>query len=312
MSTLRQRIAAFRARHALAEYRMLRRVASRAGYDLVKSGYYSPVPDLDALPGWVWSEPVEMPGLAWDLPAQLAYVEQELGPLMAELGATSEPPGTAEGYFYRNEFFNALDADVLYATVRRLRPPRVVEVGSGFSTLVIAAAAERNRAEGSPLRHQVYDPFPSSVLGPVRDRLELAAIPAEAIEVEHFADLRAGELLFIDTTHTVRPAGDVVHLLLGALPRVGPDVTVHIHDFFRPFEYPRVLMEHYGSYWQEHHLLQALLVGNAGLEILCANHALARLHRERMRALVPGLDPDMHPSSLWLRTAVAPGSGSPG
>jgi hypothetical protein len=78
-------------------------------------------------------------------------------------------------------------------------------------------------------------------------------------------------------------------------------VLVHVHDFFRPFEYPRVLLERYGLYWQEHYLVQALLAFNPVLEVLCANHALARLRTDRVRGVLPSLDPGAAPSSLWLR-----------
>jgi hypothetical protein len=294
-------LSGFRARHAGEEYRLLRRAARRAGYHLVRADYYSPIPDLDAIPATVWSEPAEMPGVAWDLDAQLAWLRDELAPWLAEFDPPPDPPGTEEGYHYRNPYFNALDADVLYAVVRSLRPPRVLEVGSGFSTLVVERAAARNRADGAPLRHQVFDPYPSPVLDPVRDELELTASPAEAIPVQAFAELAAGELLFIDTTHAVRPGGDVTHLLLDALPRLAAGVVVHVHDFFRPFEYPRVLMETYGVYWQEHHLVQALLCQSDAFEILCANHALARLRSTAIHELIPGLEPEMAPSSLWLR-----------
>jgi hypothetical protein len=295
-----RRLRSYRAEHALNEYRLLRRLARRFGYHLVRADYYSPIPELDALPERLWLDPPPMPAVGWDLDAQLRYVVEELGPLMAEQAAPPDPPGVG-GYHYRNPFFNALDADVLYAIVRRLRPPRIIEIGSGFSTLVIENAAARNRAEGSSLRHEVYDPFPSVHLAPVRDRLQLHRAPAEAVAAETLAGLAAGEVLFVDSTHTVKPGSDVVHLLLDVLPRLQAGVVIHIHDFFRPFEYPRVLMERFGCYWQEHHLVQALLVGNPDFEILCANHALARLRRDALLPVVPALEPEMQPSSLWLR-----------
>jgi hypothetical protein len=301
MPDLRWRVGAFRARHSEGEYRLLRRGARRLGYHLVPANYYSPIPDLETIPQRVWSDPAAMPGVSWDLTAQLTWLRAELEPRLGEFGAGADPPGTAEGYYYRNRFFNALDADLLYAIIRNRRPPRVLEVGSGFSTLAIERAATRNRDEGAPLRHDVFDAFPSGRLGPVRDRLELHAVAAETIPVAAFAELQGGDVLFIDTTHAVRPGGDVVHLLLDALPRVAPGVLVHIHDFFRPFEYPRTLMERYGVFWQEHHLVQALLCGSDAFEILCANYAVTRLHPAAVRELIPGLDSDMAPSSLWLR-----------
>lgn len=290
-----------RKRHRVKEFRALRRVARRLGYHLVPATYYSPIPDLDRIPPHVWSHPADMPGVGWDLDTQIAFLETELAPLMREHDAPLDPPGTKNGFYRRNPNFHGLDSEVLYAMVRRFHPARVVEVGAGFSTLVIAAAAQRNREQGSPLSHEVYDPFPSPTVDSVRDGIELHPLAATEIPPSHLAQLAPDDILFIDTTHTVKPGGDVVHLLLGALPLLAPGVLVHVHDFYRPFEYPCSLMDVFGSYWQEHYLVQALLSDNPEFEILCAHHALQRLRSDRVRTLVPTLDPGAAPSSLWIR-----------
>lgn len=276
-------------------------MARRAGYHLVRANYYSPIPDLDALPERIWTQPDAMPGLDCNLDAQVAFLDRELGPFVREFDGPADPPGNAEGYHLRNEFFNEMDAEILYAMIRRLAPKRVVEIGSGYSTLVIAGAARRNREEGNTLRHQVCDPYPSPVLGPVREQIELHPISATEIAAQRVAELEAGDVLFIDSTHTVKPAGDVVHLLLGVLPMVASGLAIHLHDIFRPFEYPRQQFEYYGSYWQEHHLVQAFLAFNGEFEIVCANQALAKLRYEQVRKLIQSLTATSNPSSLWLR-----------
>jgi hypothetical protein len=146
----------------------------------------------------------------------------------------------------------------------------------------------------------VADPYPSEVLGRVRDRIDLRPATAETLEPEAFAELERGDLLFIDTTHTLRPGGDVIRLLLERVPALAPGVLVHVHDFFRPFEYPRVLPEVFGVYWQEHYLLQAFLAFNTDWTVLFANHALARLEPARVRGVIPALGPEAAPSALWL------------
>lgn len=300
-ATVRRRASDFRRRHALEEYYALRRLARRLGYHLVNANYYSPIPDLDSLPADVWSEAAEMPGVAWDIEAQARFVSEELATLMAEFAAPADPPGTATGFYLRNDFFSGLDAEILYAMVRWARPRRVLELGAGFSTLVIASAAARNRAEGAEVRHDVFDPFPSPVLAPVRAVIDLHPTPATAVPLSRFLELEAGDILFIDTTHTVKPGSDVIHLLLGALPQVAPGVVIHIHDFYRPFEYPRALMEVFGAYWQEHYLVQAFLCLNGDFDVLCANHALLRCRADDVKGWLPGLDEYAQPSSLWLR-----------
>ncbi|MFZ0043928.1 MAG: hypothetical protein WAK93_21640, partial [Solirubrobacteraceae bacterium] len=210
---IRRRASAARRRHRVAEFRLLRRIARPLGYHLVPATFYSPIPDLQEVPPHVWSEPAEMPGVAWDLDAQLAFVETELGPHMTEYDPPLDPPGTTNGFYLRNGTFPGLDAEVLYAMVRRFRPSRVLELGAGFSTLVIASAAERNRADGAPLKHEVFDPWPSPVIDAVRAQTEVHAAPATDIPIEYLVALKPNDILFIDTTHTLKPGGDVVHLL---------------------------------------------------------------------------------------------------
>jgi hypothetical protein len=130
--------------------------------------------------------------------------------------------------------------------------------------------------------------------------VDVLRIKATDIPIERFQELTRDDVLFIDTTHTVKPGSEVNFLLLEVLPALASGVVVHIHDFFRPFEYPRMLPEVYGVYWQEHYLVQALLVGGA-FEVLMANHALARLHFDRVQAVVPTLTEAAQPSALWLR-----------
>jgi hypothetical protein len=261
-------------------YPLLRRGARRAGFHLVRANYYSPIPDVDALPDDFFDEPRPMPGVDLRVEASLEQLEQELGPLIAAWRPTRWHPA--------NPMYGALDGEVLYAMVRHLQPEQVLEIGGGWSSLCIADAA--------PARHDVVDPFPAAVL----DGFDVWRVGATDIPLARFDELRSGDILFIDTTHTVKPGSDVNYLLLEVLPRLAPGVVVHVHDFFRPFEYPRPLFDEFGVYWQEHYLLQALLVGGT-FEVLMANHALARLHPERVRAVVPSLTAEAMPSALWLR-----------
>jgi Methyltransferase domain len=292
---------AVRSRLRPAWYRLLERLMRRAGYQIVRANYYSPIPEFRKLPQSTWDEAAPMPGLELDLDAQIEMVEQEVAPHIAEFDPPWDPPGNEEGFYLGNPFYLAVDAALLYAMVRQHRPPQVLEIGAGFSTLVISGAGRRNTSEGASLKHRVVDPFPSPMLESIRDRIELRQASATDVEIGEFKALEAGDLLFIDTTHTVKAGGDVIYLILEALPQLAPGVLVHIHDFFRPFEYPRVLYEAFGLYWQEHYLLQALLAFNPNFEVLCASHALARLRADQLRAVIPILGEPTLPSSLWLR-----------
>jgi hypothetical protein len=272
----------------LRRYQLARRVARRLGYHLVKANYYSPIPDVDRLPGELWEQAEAMPGLDWDLDRQLSFVEESLGEHLRRF----QPPA---GYTATNPFFSPVDAEFLDAMLRWSGPSQVVELGSGFSSLLIAAA----RSDGST--HRIIDPFPSGQLVHAARQPTIAEISTADAPWDWFGSLGQGDVLFADTTHTVKLGGDVPRLILDVLPRLASGVVVHIHDFFRPFPYPRVLYEQFGVYWQEQELVQALLCETDTWRILCASHGLWRLRRDRIQELVPAAFEGIAPSSLWLQ-----------
>jgi hypothetical protein len=282
-------------------YELLRRVLRPLGFQLVRANYYSPIPEVESLPESTWRVAAPTPGLDHDLDSQLRLIDRELAGYVDEFNPPRRPPGNEEGFFLENPFFGSVDAELLYAMLRWEKPPRLLELGSGFSTMVVARAGLRNSDEGQPIDHRVVDPHPSHLLDRVEDRIDLRPTSAADLDLLDFTALQSGDVLLIDTTHVVKVGGEVNFLLLEVLPALEKGVTVQVHDYFRPFEYPRELYEQYGVYWQEHYLLQALLVDNPTFEIVLANHALSRLRHEELRATVPSLTAGVYPSSLWIR-----------
>jgi hypothetical protein len=258
-------------------------MARRAGLATVRADFYSPLVDPSALPAEIWERASPMPGLELDLERQLELIERRLLPLIGDFQVPENP------------WYGPMDADVLFGIVRGWRPSRVLELGSGYSTLVIQEAL------GDGSLHEVVDPWPSPLLERVGNRITVHSESASTIPAALFESLGENDILFVDTSHTVRPGGEVVRLVLEVLPTLRPGVIVQFHDFFRPFEYPRVLYELFGVHWQEQYLLQAFLAYNPGFEILAANHALWRLRRDRVKGLFPALRDGMEPSALWLR-----------
>lgn len=244
-----------------------------------------------------------MPGLKLDLDAQLAFLEQSLPAPREEF----RPPlhSLEPGVFgLANPMYGPMDADVLYAMVRHHSPQTVLELGSGFSSAVIAEALERNRADGAQGRHEIVDPYPSPLLRRLDPQPEVSSESAATIEAERFMRLRAGDLLFVDTSHVVKPGSEVLRVVFEVLPLLAPGVVIHFHDIFAPFPYPRVLYDEYDVHWQEQYLLQAFLSFNPHFTVLCANHALWRLRREQVSRLFPALRPGMEPSGFWFRRAA--------
>lgn len=272
------------------------------GFDLLERHFHSPVPDLHALPREIWDRPHELPGITVSLPSQMALLEGTLAPWISEFSPPHAPTGDPTRFFLDNAGYESVDAETLYAMVRHLRPSTVVELGSGASTLVIAEALARNAADVGPTAHRVFDPYPRPDWQPViNDLVELETLGANDVSEKIFTSLTEGDILFVDTTHTVKVGSDVNRIVLEVLPRLAPGVIVHFHDVFLPWEYPREWLHRRRFYWSEQYLLQAFLAMNPQYEVLLALHALSRAHSDRLAALIPSFRPGVAPGAFWIR-----------
>jgi hypothetical protein len=290
-----------RARLGARRERALERYARGRGYDLVRRGFYSPIPDPAELPPETWTRRSRLEGIAFDTDAQARFVVDRIGPHMREFDPAFET-GTSFGRFdIGNGAYEEVDSPLLHAMVRFLRPKRVVELGSGFSSLILGHALEANRADGAPSEYRVFDPYPRPFIAEIPALTELRAVRAQDVPLAAFEALAEGDLLFVDTTHTVKVGSDVNRIVLDVLPRLEPGVVVHFHDVFIPWEYHREWIE--GDYkWNEHFLLQAFLSMNPGYEVLISAQALVREHADPIRPLVTGLRESSAPSSFWIRS----------
>ncbi|HEY2327597.1 MAG TPA: class I SAM-dependent methyltransferase [Gaiellaceae bacterium] len=288
---------------ALGVRRLLKALAARAGFDLIKRHYYSPIPDLQAIPSSFWSERSDLVGLQIDADAQLAFVQRELSAYLPEFSRSKRDAGQ---FYLDNGTYGPGDAELLFAVVRRFAPGHVIEVGSGFSSLVLGEALAANDRDGKRSVYEIVDPHPASAsreIGGIAALERIATVrtvSVTAVPLSVFEQLAAGDVLFVDSTHAVVLAGDVTYLVLEVLPRLASGVLVHFHDVFLPWHYPRAFVER-EFFWSEQYLLQAFLAFNDDFEILVAANLLARERTAQFAALVPSLDLVAPPSGFWLR-----------
>jgi hypothetical protein len=189
-------------------------------------------------------------------------------------------------------WFPSLDAAVAYTLVRERKPRHIVEVGSGHSTRVLS------RALGGVGEIVAVDPAPRA---DIIDLPGVRVVPStlQAAPLELFDTLRAGDALFIDSSHILMPGSDVDILLNRVLPAAPAGVLVHIHDIFLPFDYP----PKWG--WRAYNEQQGvvpLLVTGAYKPLFSSAWAERRL-ADRLAASVVSRLPrpaDALPASLWL------------
>jgi hypothetical protein len=281
---------------------LAQRALRPAGYQLSRRHFYSPIPIVEELPASLWSGPSELPGVDLRVDEALALLTGPLLPYLAEFQPPLHPTGPG-AFWLQNSSYESVDAETLYAIVRQLKPARVYELGSGASTHVIHLAAVANAGDGRPVEHVVFDPFPyqASAMGPVPG-VSTHRIRAEHLDPARFADLQSGDVLFVDTTHTVRTGGDVTHIFLEIVPRLAPGVVVQVHDIFLPYEYPREWVVDQRRAWAEQYLLRAFLAFNRDFEVLMPNHALARAFPDALKRVIPSFDPrTVRPGGFWIR-----------
>jgi predicted O-methyltransferase YrrM len=224
--------------------------------------------------------------------------EQRQLALASDLASVLAEPAPGPRYVPGNPMFGPGDACVYRAMLRLLRPSAILEIGSGYSTAI--ALDEAQAAELDGLRITCVEPFPQRLLGLLRvgdmTRLTLMRSPVQDVDLPVFDQLRAGDVLFIDSTHVVKAGSDVGWLFLRVLPRLAPGVVVHVHDIFWPFEYPAAWLAERRD-WTEAYLVHAFLSGNDSWEILFFASWFWRCHLDR----VPAHLAREQPGSLWLR-----------
>jgi hypothetical protein len=227
-------------------------------------------------------------------------VREQLGRLPA-FELPDGPTGDQHDYHAANGLFSRLDAWTLQAMLRHFRPRRMIEVGCGWSSLVTARV---NREQlGGSLRFTCIEPYPPDFLdGGIEGISELIASPVEALPVDPFLELGERDVLFIDSSHTVKTGGDVVFLFEEIVPRLAPGVLVHVHDIFLPWDYPPDWVFG-GRAWNEQYLVRAFLAFNAAFRILIGVGWMSH-HRPDVLASVLPEYPEKYRDgggSLWIQ-----------
>lgn len=282
---------------------VLTKIASRVRLDTTIRGYSSPVPDVSTLSDAHWTRQSELPGIDMAEQGQITLLGELIRFKEEYTRFPEEFPGQDGMFYLRNGRFQSVDAEVSYAMVRLYRPARVVEVGSGFSTLVTTLALAQNRAEtGAGAEMIAIEPAPRSWLRHIGHPFTLWARRMEEVSLETFTRLGANDILFIDSSHVLRIGNDVAFLFGEVLPRLAPGVLVHIHDIFFPYDYPRNWVVHERLCFTEQYVLQAFLAFNRAFRVLLCNSYMAHRHPALVRSAFPSYDNvrDIKPTSFWM------------
>jgi len=268
------------------------------GVHVTPVDYYQPIPDTRTLAPELWERRSALVGIDLNVATQLELLRTAFPGFRHEYEQLPrEPPADRTRFHLGNQYFDGTDALACYCMIRHFRPRRIVEVGSGFSTRILAEAALRN-GETSLV---AVDPYADEIVSHGFPGLsEVRRQRLEELDASVFDVLDSKDVLFVDSSHVSRIGGDVNFVFLDVIPRLRPGVLVHVHDVFLPGEYPKEWVLEKGRFWNEQYLLQAFLAFNDAWEVLLANHYLGSEHRDALITAFPTA-PWWGGGSFWMR-----------
>lgn len=244
------------------------------------------------------SEDRKLPGMDFNVDSQLQVLSQ--------LNFSSELDDVKEAYVndttfsFKNGSFEHGDAEFLYNIIRLKKPKRMIEIGSGQSTKIAQLAIRKNQLEDASFtcEHICIEPYEMPWLESIN--VDVIRKRVEDIDLSFFKKLEANDLLFIDSSHVIRPQGDVLFEYLELLPTLNSGVIVHIHDIFSPKDYLHSWIINEIRLWNEQYLLEAFLTSNQEWEIIGAVNYLIHNHYDAVKDKLPRISNDIEPGSFYI------------
>jgi len=285
-------------RIGVKKFPFCKRALLQVGVFPIRNHYYEPLFDGRQL-RHALSDKRRLPGIDWNVDRQLAILKSFTS--AQELCRFTNQHFDGKTFFFGNGAFESGDAEYLYNIIRLKKPKCIIEVGSGYSTLMAVHAVDKNKEEdpGYVCEHICIEPYER----PWLESLNVTVLRSKVEDVDRqvFSKLGADDLLFIDSSHMIRPQGDVLFEILELFHILNKGVIVHLHDIFSPADYPEVWVLEDVHFWNEQYLLEAFLSCNKQWAIIGALNFLHHEHHEALKETCPFLDKDREPGSFYIQ-----------
>lgn len=269
-----------------------------AGVFPIRNHYYEPLFDPTLL-----RRPLDqvrhLPGIDWNISEQLELLKKFQ--FNDELNDIVGPKTNDLTYHLDNAAFKSGDAEFLYNLIRLKKPKRIFEIGSGNSTLMAIKAINKNMHEtpGYTCKHICIEPYEMPWLE--QAGVQVVRQRVEDVDRSFFAELQADDILFIDSSHIIRPQGDVLYEYLDLIPSLRAGVIVHVHDIFSPRDYLKEWIIDDVLFWNEQYLLEAFLSCNREWKIIGALNFLRNEHYDALKTCCRFLTPARQPGSFYMQ-----------
>lgn len=270
----------------------------RAGCFPIRDHYHEPSFRNAPIRG-VLSTDRDLPGIDWNVEGQLQVLSSFS--YNSELATLSQSKTGGYEFYLDNGAFESGDAEFWYNLIRSKKPKRIIEIGCGFSSRMARRALDANKRfdPNYVCEHILIEPYENKWL----ENLGVKVIreKVENCDLSMFKDLESDDILFIDSSHIIRPRGDVLFEFLEILPILNIGVIVHIHDIFSPRDYPAKWLVDEILFWNEQYLLEAFLTLNRDWKVIGALNFLRHHHYEELKDKCPYLTEDREPGSFYIQ-----------
>ena len=276
-----------------------RELLKKVGVYPIRDHYYYPLFKDSRLKKSL-REPRNLPGIDFCLEKQLHLLGKLTFAKELEDMKLNEKKYEIKEFYINNESFESGDAEFLYQIIRFFKPKNVIEIGSGYSTKIANKALLRNKSENEEdFSHICIEPYEM----PWLETLDVRVIrnTLENCEIEISNKLEANDLLFIDSSHIIRPQGDVLKEYLEIIPRLKSGVIIHVHDIFTPRDYLDQWIREDVLFWNEQYLLECLLSNTQRYEILGALNFIKHSNYSKLKKVCPYLNKNNEPGSIYFK-----------
>jgi len=265
--------------------------------------YYSPIPSLDEIKRdeskIFGSFPTNIMGLELHAAEQLKLLNE----FVAYYNQMPFQSEKREGlrYYFENPAYSYSDAILLHCMMRYLKPKKIIEVGSGFSSCMMLDTNELF-FDGS-IATTFIEPYPELLMSLIKDtdksKIKMISSRLQDVDLGEFEALQTNDILFIDSTHVSKINSDVNRIFFDILPRLPSGVYIHFHDIFFPFEYPKDWV-YEGRAWNEAYLLRAFHQYNRAFHVVLMNTFMEHFHETFFQQKMP-LCLKNTGGSIWIR-----------
>lgn len=224
-----------------------------------------------------------------------ACQQADLKPVFNQLPATAEAVKKDPDFWNRNtNHLGPLDSAINYTITRLTKPSRILEIGCGRSTEILARAVMDG---GLDARITCIDPAP---------RLDISNLPVQferrllqLSDADLVSTLEPNDMLYIDSSHILQPGSDVDLEFNILFPVLKSGVIVHVHDIHLPWGYDTSWND---KNWNEACGLMPWILSGAFEIVFPVRYAQVVHEKELIETMPDYLGPKLATGgSMWLR-----------